>query len=262
MTPRSFQTLVGLFPNLGPDGAWYDGQHCELDPTLRLILDRAAAGYDDALRHAIEFWVVNNERIVPFMAERISLGETYALANCVQRHTDRLVCAGIEQAKAAACAQSYGRIVKGHADRLTAGVGEPLFPNQEVILYRGWAVRLSEFATGWDSGAMFSCPVPLACTLNPDIVPLHFAWKRQNLVRDSFPGEPVAAIILQIRIEAEHASRLIWAGFMPHKEPKQDHRWQQEILAPPNFRFTVTSHLPVPGASAHLNWVEATGSFP
>lgn len=261
MTSRSFSTLVGLFPDLGVHGAWHEGKDREVDPSLRPMLDRAEAGYDDRLRLAIAFWVTNNEKILPYMLERNNLGGAAAMAACVERHAAKLICAGIEHKEADAFAVAYGRTVEGHADRLMADVGAPLFPNQEVFLYRGTAVRLSEFEALWAPGRTITFPVPLACTLNPDFAPLHFAWKRQKLVRAEFPNEPVVSIVLRIKIGAAPANPLIWAGFVHHQQPEQDYRWQQEILTPPGFRFTVTSHRLMPAASANLYCVEASGSF-
>lgn len=261
MASRSFSELIALFPNLGHQGTWPEGKGCEVDPSLRPILDHVAAGYDGALRKAIAFWVANNENILPFMAERAEAGEPAAMATCARRHAAKVVRSGLAPQEADAVGNGYGRIVKGHADRLMAAVGAPLFPDREVYLHRGEAMLLTEFEERWHPGATLTRPLPLACTLNPDLVPLHFAWKRYDRVRVEFPGEPIASIILRIRIAATPESPLIWAGFVPGSQPETDYRWQQEILAPPGFRITVESHDRMPGATADLYQVEASGSF-
>ncbi|TFZ57127.1 hypothetical protein E4V01_15935 [Methylorubrum sp. Q1] len=266
MALRTFQELIDLYPDLGPLGCREEARNCGPDPAVAPLLKQAADGYGHDLLEALEYWTRNNDRVVFFLVDRNENGDKVAksnlmsarllkLRNIISLYGDSIAVDEAEKA-ASACVETVSR----HADLILQSFNSPLFPQMAVSVYRGTAIYRDELNAKFAPGCLIRHGLPLACTLNRDFVPLHFAWKRRNKLADREPGRPIASIILEIRPQAGIECPMLWSGHFKQQLAGADFRWQQEVLIPPNLSIKVETCDPM--SNAELFHVRAAGELP
>ncbi len=252
MALRPYSTLISLFPILGKDGAYPEGKAAPLPFSLTDGLHATQIGYNSSLSAAIKFWTENNDRIVPFMAKEDRLGALDAICAVVSNRHAWLTARGFG-GTADIHALEWARRVKQSADQLRLA-RYPLSTSVTNI-YRGEAIEAAMMATTYSPGQIITWALPKACTINPDVVPLHFAWKQCNPAFTTL-GSPTG-ILLDISLDPTGNTALLWAGWVSPSSGRADMRWQQEVIVHPDFRFKVISCVPVAGAAGPLYQVRA-----
>lgn len=261
MAPRTFEDLVAIFPELGREGAREECRQSPLPQYLKASTDAAESGYDPALCEALDAWVRNNAKLVPYLADCVKLGEDGARRAFVVRRGKELEGIFESEGDLAEAVSSFVDLYEKHTRQILAGFENPCFPGRGHVIARGFALPEEAFKTYWAVGKTIRFDIPTAFTLNTNLVPLHFAWKQ--FTQGKPVGDPggFAAVILEVEIQSHDDCPLLWTSFFEAALPGMDFRWQQEVITPPNFEISIKSQerLSVDGAlhrlMAHGTWL-------
>ena len=70
-------------------------------------------------------------------------------------------------------------------------------------------MHAEEFRKSWGQEKSISFERPLAFTLDPRVVPLHFAWKQRAILAKHYQGCDIISVILEVHIPADENCPLL-----------------------------------------------------
>lgn len=250
MALRTYSTLVSLFPHLGPNGAYAEGKAASLPGGMAAGLIATHSSYSPVLCDAVTFWTENNVRVMSFIVDEDQSGTLDAFCKVFSLRRSWLETHGhAVGAIADSLALRWATRVKLMADQLLHAKKPLSTPVGHI--YRGEAIDAASVHASYGAGKTVTWDLPKACTLNHDVVPLHFAWKQFGSLATP------AGVVLDIELDPLGATSLLWAGWVAPSGGRADMRWQQEVIVAPNFSFKVTSCIQLHAAGGFLYEVKA-----
>lgn len=253
---RTFNELVLMFPNLGPCGA---------KPEAVADMSRTSAHYqfldnaysDDAMIETLRCWSVNNTAMMEMAEGRLTRADDTICQEAVEKRLGRM--------------KAYGTIGADVVTHVENSVNTQLLALDEMAsagqcfgeiskIHRGAAMATSLFDANFKVGSTVRWQHLTACTLNPEAVAVHFAWKQRNDLLATMVAQDVTSFLLNIHLDAP--APLVWTGAVPGKDEDTTYRWQAEVVTPPGFEFEVTSVKMLSAASAPDRFVMVEAKYP
>ena len=235
---RTFQQLVDAFPLLGEDGARPEAREARhtLDAGLLASLRAKSTSRSDELQRALELWSRNNEHLWRF-------GDLVALRGLAEAEQE--TTRQIKAARAGAFGEpELSRSSAGTARLRACAYRHLMDPTQaadlgSIELGRGFCLPNDQFNTQLALDGTTSVDRPLACSVELQFVPLHFAWKCLNNASPSTVG--TTSVILLIR-PGSTSVRGHWTGDIESSTAGASFEWQAEVILSPGSKYLVTDH--------------------
>ncbi len=233
--PRSFEDLVAMFPALGAEGARAEA-HAQMNAATSHYEYLDDVFGTDSMIAVLRCWSANNTAMMEMAEGRLTKTDEAVRQDAIEKRL--------------ALARGFGQLGTGVAANVERSVDAQLSALEEMarsgqrfsqisMIHRGAAVRTDLFDGRFKDGATVRWEHMTACTLNPDSVPIHFAWKqRKDLLATAVAGN-VTSFLLNLRLD--EPVPLVWASAVPGKDDNSTFRWQAEVITPPGFEFEVTS---------------------
>lgn len=247
MSPRPFNELVAIFPDLGELGTLPEAQAYNIPSVIAGQLSTAHSSYSTQLQAAIQFWTGNNKKILPFMDDEDRLGNTAAFNKLLAARSKWLSDSGHSQTPDID-GRNYANLVKHHADQLR--LTSHRLPFGSNLIFRGEAIDSLRVGIDYAVGRRIPYPLPRSFTIEPEFIPLHFAWKQWNCLAEQ--GVSPAALILEVELHSDQDTPLLWASEAPPTHGRSDMRWQKEIITGAGLEIEIVSCDLITGASVPL----------
>lgn len=236
---QPFTELVDLFPRLAATGCRDEARLAVSgrDPTLLQQVRAASATRPADVEQTLTLWARNHEHITGFGELERAIGSVAARAQL----SLELRTAWAELFEEPQLSESVeGTVDLRHrswvliSDRSSAADLGP------IALGRGTALSTEDFARCFAIGQVSTFEKPLACTIDLDLVPLHYAWKTWSKL-DGDEGDRIG-VILNVAAEPDHPVRGHWTGDIKGRSPAESYEWQGEIVVAPGLQIRVERH--------------------
>lgn len=241
-----------MFPNLGRFGAKPEAMADMSRTTARYqFLDDAYS--DDAMIETLKCWSVNNTAMMEMAEGRLTKTDVAIRQQAIEKRLGPMKIYGTIGADVVTC---VGRSVDAQLLALDEMASGGQCFDEISKIHRGAAMATSLFDANFKVGATVRWQHLTACTLNPESVAIHFAWKQRNNLLATMVAKDVTSFLLNIHLDAP--APLVWTGAVSGKDEYTTYRWQAEVVTPAGFEFEVTSAKTLsPGAPDRLVMVEA-----